>query len=314
MPSSYLQSGDYTIYGVASTTTSADVIKASKLIDGYLSREEGLLYIADNLNNPLYMAAKDPRFTITLQSNISAGNSVSATVTGPVASITVGDVGIIDKTGANDDSVEALLVTSLTKINNTTWTIVFQNVVYSHLSGATIDFGLLIQDEISLPSGRAICKIPKLPLLNIFSGYGRYSYGRRNDCNNYAYAENLLAVVSQFGGQPVWEQWTPSNTMWNSESGELWVPSGMLWANYSQIKIQYVAGYTYTNLPSQIKQACANIINSYADIGMSSGAFKAIQAGGTRIERASGSMNSMSTILDGDTQALLNPFRARLFI
>lgn len=309
MPNQYLQGADLTTFGAPNATT-AQVVKASSIIDGYLSREEGLLYTADNLGNPLYMTGKSPDFTITLSSNISPGLAVSATVTGPVQSINYqGPVGIIDRIGSNTANAEPLVVTSVTKINNTMWTIIFKSVTYSHLSGATIDFGLLIQEEIDMPAGRPICKVSRWPVLNIFSGYGRYGYGRRNVTDNIVVNEyNLLASISAFGGPPIWEPWTPDPSMWDVQTGELWAPAGIMLSYYSQIRVYYIAGFTYTNLPNQVKQACANIINSFNDIGVNSAGIKTLQAGMSRIDRFS------NTIIDSDTQKLLSPFRSRLYV
>lgn len=54
MLSVYLDPDDYELYGVPNATT-AQVIKASAIIDGYLNRPDGLIYVV-NLDEPVYMA------------------------------------------------------------------------------------------------------------------------------------------------------------------------------------------------------------------------------------------------------------------
>lgn len=308
MPNQYLQSGDFATYGVDGSTTTAQVVRAGVLIDGYLQREEGLLYTADSNGNPCYMSALSPRFSLTIQADIAPGENVSVNVTGACDSIVLGTIGIIDRTGSNSTNLEPLVILSLTKVNNTTYTIVFKNVVNAHSNGAVIDFGLLIYEEIDMPSGRPICKVFKTPLVNILSGSGRYSFARRSDTDVYmVYQYNLLAQFTTPGSPPIWEIFTPSNNMFNTNTGEVWVPGGMFQASFTQIRLEYISGFTYANLPGAIKQACANLINVAANDSMVSG-IKTLQAGGTRIERFGNSL------IDNDTAQLLNPYKARLFV
>lgn len=44
MPSVYLLPNEYSTYGLPSTTTDAEIIEASAIIDGYLNRPDGLIY------------------------------------------------------------------------------------------------------------------------------------------------------------------------------------------------------------------------------------------------------------------------------
>ena len=55
MPSIYLESADYALYGVPNATT-AQVIRASAIIDGYLNRPDGLIYVLNLAGEPVYMA------------------------------------------------------------------------------------------------------------------------------------------------------------------------------------------------------------------------------------------------------------------
>jgi hypothetical protein len=57
VPSIYLQSSDYATYGLPSTTSQSEIIKASAIIDGYLNKPDGLLYDVDINNIPVVMSA-----------------------------------------------------------------------------------------------------------------------------------------------------------------------------------------------------------------------------------------------------------------
>lgn len=301
MPSIYLQSTDYAQYGIANNAnTSQLVTRASQIIDSFLKRPEGLIYAVDANNTPIYMQSPVASQTLTTTQSISPGKTISVTVTGASSIIQNGAVGILD---IGQSSVEPVIVNSVT--GNT---IILYNVNNSHNSGATIQFGLLIDEQIDMFNNRPITKLSRCPVMNVIGGEGRYSYSRNNSAiQNMVDDINMLAIYSQFGGPPAWEPWTPTPSMWDINTGELWVPSGVMLSYFSQIRVHYVAGFTYANLPANIKQACANIINNI--IGSPIGAdIKSYRAGDTAIERYS------NTLIDNDTRDLLIMYCARMFV
>ncbi len=311
MPSNYLQSSDYSAFGIANNSNTAQLVtQASQLIDGYLKRTEGLIYVPDVNGTPIYMQSLLPSSvassqTLTITENISPSNNPSApmvnvTVTGPVTTIQKGAVGIID---IGNDIVEPVIVTSITGNIATLF-----SINYSHLSGATIQFGLLIDEQIDMYNSRPITKLAKCPIANVIGGLGRYSYTRKNDSTQRLVDDtNLLAIYTQFGGPPSWEPWTPTTDMWDIYTGEFWAPAGVMLAYFTQIRVQYVAGFTYLTLPANIKQACANIINNTLQMPINAG-IKSITAGGTNMTRFS------NTLIDANTKDLLDPYAARLFV
>ncbi|TXD58867.1 hypothetical protein FUT88_13400 [Ralstonia sp. TCR112] len=78
-------------------------------------------------------------------------------------------------------------------------------------------------------------------------------------------------------------------------------------AYYSEIKVRYVAGFQYTNLPDEIKLATAQLITAMSQ-NAQMGALKSYRAGDTQIEQFA------ATVISDDVKALLNPWRARMFV
>lgn len=299
MPSTYLQSADYAAYGVP-TATAAQVAAASVLIDAYLKRSEGLIWSPDSSGAPAWMAALSPAATLTAAAGFAPGLSVTVPVNGFVTGLNVGDVLIADR--ANNATVEALVVSSISGTN-----LIFQTVVNSHSLGCTLDLGLTLKQHKFMPDGRPMTNLAYTPVVRLLSGQGRYGYGRRGDAARYMVDEfNLLASLSHFGGPPVWEAFPLTNTGVDPLTGQLWVPAGVMLAYYSEVNIWYVAGYSYANLPDQIKFACARLIVAQANM-VQAGNVKSYKAGDTQIQMFAASL------LDDDTKAQLAPFRAKLF-
>lgn len=305
MASTYLQSADYAAFGVPNATA-AQVQQASAQIDAYLFRREGLIWAPDGNGNPCYMTGANAELTLTLQGAISPGTNVVATVTGPTAMLRVGSVLIAD--AATSNITEALVVQSVTGQN-----ITFSTVQFAHAANAKLQTGLTIAEQRTMPENRPITMVSRTPVMQILSGVGRYGYMRRGqDTVGAIDTYNLLAVMSKFGGPPAWEMWTPQANSVDPETGTVWVPAGVLLAYYTEVRIHYVAGWTYQSLPTEIKQACANIINNIAGVTGVPGTMQRVQAGDTSMQRFAtqpGGMNSL--VMDDDTKLLLAPYRTR---
>lgn len=306
MPSVYLQSADYTAYGVPNATP-AQVQQASAQIDAYLARREGLIWAPDGNGNPCYMAGMNPSLTLTLASAIAPGQNVVVNVTGPTGMLKVGSVLIADV--ATAAITEALVVQAVVGQQVT-----FANVLFAHAQGAALAAGLTIVEQRTMPEDRPITMVAQTPVMAILSGVGRYGYMRRGmDAVGSIDTYNLLAVMSKFGGPPAWEVWTPQANSCEPETGTVWVPAGVLLAYYTEVRMHYVAGWTYATLPAQVKQACANIANNIAAVAGMPGTMQRLQAGDTamlRFANQAGILNSF--VMDDDTKALLAPYRARL--
>lgn len=303
MASSYLSSGEYAAYGLPATTTAAQVTQASVQVDAFLKRREGCIWTPDNLGNPCYMAATTPSITLTSTGSIVAGAGVVVPYTGAALSLDqIGDVVIVDR--ASSTLVEACVITGIAA-----GTLTLGNVVNSHTGATTMDLGMVICEQPRLPKNRSIARLAKFPALRLLSGYGQYGYGRRLDQISGQYAEfNLLANISAFGGPPQWVQFDVTQAQISFEDSAVWVPAGILLAYFTEVRLRYIAGWSAANLPTEIKQATANLVLAKAELPISSGvrSFRD-SATGISVDRFG------ATLFSDDTKDLLAPYQARLF-
>lgn len=301
MPSKYIDLKELASFGLPSSTTPAQITQASVLIDTYLRRPEGLEYVPDSSGNPVWMKAKVPAGTFLIPAGISPNvGSQVVTMTGPLLSLQQGGILVADKdTPANCEAIQILSVTG--------GTVTIGPVTKTHAGGVSYSAGLVIFETKQLPSNRPLMLLQQNPVQRLLQAQGRYGYGRRGGNNNYTLNEfNLLAVMTQFGGPPVWENIDLSHTDFNPQTGQVWVPAGIMLAYYSEVRMSYVAGYTYENLPAIIKLACANIISAQVNSPLQ-GNLKLIKAGDTTMERF------LDTVLDADTREMLSMYKARVY-
>jgi hypothetical protein len=308
----YVQSGDYTAYGLPGSTTAAQVSQASALIDAYLMRPGGILYGLDAAGQPAYMTGKTPELSFVSTAGFGPGASVVVPVTGPLNMLQVGDAMLLD--AANSGTVETVQVSAIDLVHSTvtlgsTAANLPQGVQFAHLNNCTMTTGMVITENRYVPKGRSTVMLAQTPIGRVIGGTGRYAYGRRGDSATYNMdAFNLLAALSTFGGPPAWELW-PANTSSGIDprTGELWVPAGIMLAYYSEVKVRYVAGFTYANLPDVVKFATASLVASIQNNAGASTSFSNYQAGDTKITRFA------ETLLDQDMRMALAPYRARMF-
>lgn len=295
----YLQSGDYATYGV-SDGTAAQAQSATQTINGYLKRPEGLIWLPDANGMPAWMATPNPTMRYTVAGGIAPGSNVVVNI--PNAQFgfqTVGEVVILDS--ANAGIAEACVVATTSGSSLT-----LQSVQFSHPSNTTVDFGLTIMDEKALPAKRPITRTSRTPVARLIAGFGRYGYQRRSDqAAGMEFIATLLPVVQGFGGPPLWVPFNVGDIDVNMNTGEMWVPAGLLLAYYTDVRLRYVAGWSQANLPVDIKQACANIVRGMIDNPMT-GNIKMMKAGDAALQRFG------PESLDDDTKSLLEPYRARL--
>lgn len=307
MPSAYLQGADLAAYGVP-TATAPQITQASSLIDVFCRRpRSGFVWAPDAAGAPAYMVGATADMTWTSAASISAGANVVCTVTGPplypelIGRTVTLDVG-------NAGAVETCIISAINM--PTLGTVTLGTVQFAHAGPVSLQSGLQIFEERYLPEERSIARVAQWPVVRVISGLGRYSYGRRSQQVQGNYSEfNLLAILQQFGGPPVWVPFDTQQLGLNPLSGELWVPAGLLLAYYSDARFYYIAGYSQANLPTAIKQACANIVTNLigtAGTGMQSSLIKRVAAGGSSIERFA------DVAIDAGTQAMITPFRAHL--
>ena len=277
-PTPYIQPQDYAAYGVPAGATAAQVLTASQLLDAYLKRPEGLLYGVDANGAPSYMLNESPTYSLTLAAPIVPSQvAQKVAVTGPQFSVKIGDVVMCDV--ADNTKCEALVVLAIDSAG-----ITFKSAQYAHAIGGTLSGGLLIVEERKLPQDRPITRTSRTPIANMPAGTGRYGYQRRgDDYGTSVDTFNLLAVMSTFGGPPAWEVFIPDSNNLNPDTGEVWIPAGILLSYYTDVRMSYVSGFTYDSLPGAIKIATAQLVGAVMQ-GPLIGNVKAQQAGGTKLE------------------------------
>lgn len=300
MPSVYIQPNDYATYGLAANTTQQQVQQASQMVDSYLKRPEGLLYGVDANGAPAYMLSKTPSAQLSAADGIQPGVAVTVALSGPLGMLQAGDVLLVD--AANAGVTEAVQVQAIVGRNVT-----FTSVQFAHAAGCTLQAGMCITETKKLPANLPMTRVSRTPIAQALSGVGRYGYGRRGDDYNDSMNQfNLLAVMTNFGGPPPFEIFTPQASGMNSDTGELWIPAGVLLAYYTEIRFHYIAGFTYATLPDEIKQAVA--LTVYA---MQQSAPK----GNVQIEQAGGSKLQFfkASALSDDVKEMLKPWVARVY-
>jgi hypothetical protein len=314
---------DATTFGLSSAVTAAMVTQASDMIDSYLRRPEGLVYVPDAAGAPGWMANLTANLTLTTTASIAAGENVSVPVSPAFYANTtdiVGEVFVLDRTGAHP---EVVVVASMQPWDVQQGQIVLENVAYAHNSGATLERGLVIFEEKKMPHKRTMTMLSRNSIVRMIAGQGRYGYPRRSESVAGLYNEvNLLASLSTFGGPAQWVRWDVSQASISPETGEMWVPAGIMLAFYTDVRVRYVAGFTAANLPHPIKQAAANIAAMIAALPnqLATGIVKRMKAGDTEIERFAVATSpgrgasAQNSLIDPNTRALLDPYRARVFM
>lgn len=298
----YIAPRDYPLYGIADADQAgSQVNQACRIVNTYLSRPEGLLWSPDANGMPAYMTNKQPTLTYTVPAQISPGANVTVTVPSAQFGLqTIGEVVILDRLNAN--LTEACVVIAAT--GNT---LTLSSVQFTHAANATMDFGLTILEELPVPAKRTTVRLSRTPLARLLSGFGKYGLGRRSQqFSGPDIGTNLLAYVGAFGGPPLWTQFPISDTDINLNTGEVWVPPGLLLAYFSDVRLRYVAGWSQANLPTDIKQAVANIVRAAIDSPLG-GNVKMLKSGDATIERFNASA------IDNDTKLLLQPYKALVF-
>lgn len=313
MPSAYIAQSELVQYGVDNATV-AQITSASSLVDAYLRRPSGLMYMNDFQGLPCYMAALSPSLSLPLPAPISPGVNVVIQLPGPAAGNgiisqtgTIGTVLILDRASGNQGQTSKCEACVISAVAGNTITLA--NVQQSHAAGVAMEWGLTIQEQRTLPSTRSICRLGNWPLARLLSGLGSYRYGRRNDQNAGLYDDrNLLSIMQTFGGPPAWQPWDILAADFNPITGEVWIPTGIYMAYYSDVRIYYIAGFTQANIPPVIKQATAGIIIAKLNTSGLEGGVKMAKAGDTALERFA------NTVLDEDMRAEINQYVARAYV
>ncbi len=290
----YLHANEYALYGVANATVD-QVQSATRLINGFIGKPEGLLWTPDANGMPCYMTCLSPTRSFTAPA-IAPGSDVVVTI--PKAQFgtqNIGDVVVLDR--LTPSITEACVVTAAS--GNT---LTLDNVQFDHPS-PRIDFGLTIKEESPIQRGAPVVFAARRPVAQLFSMYIKYGnpkLPRQISDTVYSY-DNLLINTLILG---VWNPVDISTVDINTTTGALQVYPSFFPTNYPLLaRINYVAGWSDDTLPTDIKQAAANIVNSNIQVDLPSN-IKLARSGDATLESFSPS------VLDPDTKALLQPYRS----
>lgn len=301
----YLTFEEYAAYGLKATTDAASVRNACALIDAYLGRPEGLVWQPDARGTPAYMAAPAPRLTLTTLGALAPSVNVAVPYTGALLdNNSVGETLVLDRTSDDPYVAETCVIQAVAP-----GSVTLTSVLFPHSSGCAMDMGLTIMEERELPNDRSIARVSRTPVLRLVSGAGRYGYGRRSDQTQGNFQEfNLLAVVSSFGGPPLWVPWDVANASVSNMSGEVWVPSGVLLAYYTDVRMWYVAGFSQENIPDPVKQATASVTQAVLSTGLGPNIRSRNVRDGTVVSKFENNM------IDANSREVLAPYKAYRFV
>lgn len=140
----------------------------------------------------------------------------------------------------------------------------------------------------------------------LISASGRYGYSRRYQQQSYPDLQssaNVLQLSSFFGGPPQWTAIDISQTDFEPRTGELWVPTGLYPAQYTEVQITYNSGFDPRHMPRTIKHVCASLVMNFLSRGGGATGLKGFTAG--RV-----SAQFTEELLDPTLNAMLQPFRS----
>ena len=291
--SAYLQPADYSAYGIADAAD-AQVATASRMIDAYLGRPEGLLWSADANGQPAWMTGMTPSRSFALAAPVQPGTGVQITV--PFAQFgyqTIGDVVIFDRT--NNQTAEVCVVSAAS--GNV---LTLDTVQFAHGAQATLEFGLTISEEV--PVRHSAVRASRSPVVLILSGFGRFRYSRemRQLAGGYNYYESLLVTNYGQAGASGWNPLDISTWDLNSSTGVIRTRE----FGSVDVRLNYIAGWQYATLPEAIKRATGLLARNAIDSADLPGNVRMVKSGDGAMEKF------RDSVLDSDTRSLLQPFKS----
>jgi len=293
----YLTALELATFGVPDATVD-QITQACSLIDAYIGRPEGLLWVADATGLPVRMSRKNPEGDRTLTAPIAPGTNVVATLSpGPI--MQQGSAVVLDALGA-PETCRIIAVGQNT--------ITLDVVTSPHVAGTTAQFGLLVEETVRIPKGRSVATLSRGPIVRLVSAMGRVSYTRRGASahNTIVNDYGLQSAVSAFGGAPIWQLLSIMDSSIDVTSNKIWCPVGLMMVPYNEVRFSYIAGYSVASLPTHVKQAAAQVIKAMAE-SPAGASIKSFKAGDTQLERF------MSSIVDSHIRDLLAPYVVKTY-
>lgn len=299
---SYIADADRALYGVGRAVDDRAIMRASRMLDGFLERPEGLVYSVDAAGAPCFMANATSSQTWKLVGAVSAGSNVSVRLNWTPQKSIIGEMLVLD--AGVDGKTEAATVTALDGAYVT-----LDKLAYDHADAANVAAGLLISDivrPLGIVPRATLSRRPVVRILGIGFRFGggpqglspgiSGGLGRRGYYDNMPYGDDYgLAPVTpaSLGSYSIMD---PAGVAFTSETGDITPGTGV----YAEVRVQYVSGFAAGALPPFVSLATAQIANAMAD---DVGPYRRYAAGDTSIEKFANS------VLSADTLTLLNPLR-----
>ena len=176
----YLSPAEYAAYGI-SDAAAGQVARATRLVDAYLGRPEGLLYSLDAGGLPAWHTNATPTSTFTLTADTVIGD---ATIPG-LPEFPSGTVGIIGRGGMAEAVISA-------------GSSVISPLKYPHAAGSMIEYGLVSEITVAYsPQGYANRSIARVHSAAGWS-YGYYAdrYSPWELLTDYCFAGGRLVCDS----------------------------------------------------------------------------------------------------------------------
>lgn len=144
---------------------------------------------------------------------------------------------------------------------------------------------------------------PDTSLSPLIGCSGRYGYPRRGEANfmgsSYG-ADPLMMVAAFFGGPPNFTVIDTGSIDFDAQTGELWIPAGLYLSQYTEIIVVYNSGFNPTDMPENIKEACAIIVRNMLARGGGTLGAKSITGQGMV------NVSFSDDVIDSSTQRLLD--------
>lgn len=295
----YIQPADYAAFGIPDAQA-FQVDQASRGVDSYLGRPEGLLWSADANGQPAWMTGMTPSRTFAIPASVQPGQGVQVTI--PFAqfgSQTVGEVVILDR--ANAQAAEACVVSAVS--GNT---LTLDSVQFAHPTQVAMDFGLTILQECRIKeASRRVVRVARWPLAQMMCAFGRFVPERRGSQLARSGAVTFpLAELAGGAAPPDWAEFSLSACDINYETGAVTIFPGLPQSGFNEARLRYVAGWQYATLPEAIKRATANLVRNAIDSADLPGNVRMVKSGDAAMEKF------RDSVLDADTVSLLQPYRS----
>jgi hypothetical protein len=140
----------------------------------------------------------------------------------------------------------------------------------------------------------------------IIGASGRYGYTRQDMSVAYPDLQaliNPLNLVTLFGGPAPWVPIDISNTDYDKNTGEMWIPAGLQLQRYAEVLVQYNSGFDPRNMPRAIKHVCSSLVKNALGKGSGTTGLTSMMVQGA------GNAQFVQQLIDPTLDAYLAPYK-----